>query len=93
MINKNFKTVDYRILKTMESKMKIREKFLRVIGNDKLCAEEQAATLTEGYRALNQIVTSKRSHEVQLIRDKFAGKHTRLCGISSKLLSLFQLKF
>ena len=76
MINKNFKTLDYRILKQMGARLKIREKFLQLNGNDTVSTEKQAIMLTEGYRALNKIVTSKRSHEVKVIRDRFEGKRT-----------------
>ena len=74
MINKYFKKVDYSILKQLGPKIQMRDKFLKLNGNDQLEAEQQAVILTEGYRALNSIVTSKRSGEVKVIRNTFEGK-------------------
>lgn len=53
---------------------KMREKLLDYNGNDTASTEKQAAVLTEAYRALNRVVTSKRSNEVRVIRDKLKGK-------------------
>ena len=76
IINKQFKTVEYRILKSTMAKNKMRENFLKMNGGDSASTAKQAVILKDGFKALNKIVVSKRSHEVKVIRDKFEGKQT-----------------
>ena len=75
-INKQFKTVEFRILKSTMAKNKMRENILELSGGNSVSTAKQAVMLNEGFKALNNIVVSKRSHEVKVIREKFGGKQT-----------------